>query len=250
MLGGCLLAFLLGIGGCVGCASCAVLAYDDMENSSTPRGGSDSYGYGGGDEYGSGAETFTLEEIRDILGSDLTGSVEDGNCSPGVYVVGADIDPGLYFLEGSPAGVGDFYVFDEEGPDSYELDHSIVYIGNYLVQLERGDAVAYLPGDEALRMYPIERASFAPEAPYRSGLYRVGTDIPAGEYKVTVQQDASEGTAYESAAYIMKDLEFDDDSFVDTKYVAAGGTQTIVVEEGQYLELFAAVAEPAGPAAA
>ena len=48
----------------------------------------------------------------------------------------------------------------------------------------------------------------------------------------------------------MKDLDFDDDSITDTKYVIAGGSQTVTVQDGDYLELFAAVATPAEPATA
>ena len=66
-------------------------------------------------------------------------------------------------------------------------------------------------------------------------------DVPAGTYAVTVQAEASAATEYESAAYVMKDLEFEDDSIVETKYVIAGGSQTITVTDGQYVELFAAV---------
>ena len=42
----------------------------------------------------------------------------------------------------------------------------------------------------------------------------------------------------------MTDLEFDDDSIVDTKYVAVGGSQKVTVTDGQWLELFAVTAEP------
>ena len=242
VLCGCLLVFLLGIGGCVGCASCALLAYDEGDDSSQTYGYSDSYDYG--DSSDSSSSSYTLDEIKDLLGSDLANTVEGGNCSPGVYVVGQDIDPGLYYLEGGPVSEGTYYVFDEEGADSYGIDKSVVYIGHYLAELERGDVIAYLPGDDALRMRPIAKASFAPEAPYQSGLYRVGTDIPAGEYTITLQKDAADNASYESAAYVMKDLEFDDDSITDTEYVVAGGTQTVTVKDGDYLELFAVVATP------
>ena len=43
----------------------------------------------------------------------------------------------------------------------------------------------------------------------------------------------------------MDDLDFDDDSIVDTQYVIPGGKQTVTVVDGQYLELFAATATPA-----
>lgn len=54
-------------------------------------------------------------------------------------------------------------------------------------------------------------------------------------------------TDEDSAAFVMKNLDFDDDSIVDTKYVIPGGEQTVTVSNGQYLELFAATATPRGP---
>lgn len=248
VLCGCLLLFLLGIGGCVGCMSCAVIAHDDGRNAS------DSYGYydDAYDYYdgygGSSSGLLTLNEIKDTFASGLTANVEDGSCSPGVYVVGRDIDPGLYYLEGQALNEGLCYVFDKEGSDSYTIDDSVVYIGNYLVELDRGDAVVYAPGESSLRMRPIAKASISPQPPYTSGLYRVGTDIPAGTYTITLQDDAAANATYESAAYVMKDLDFDDDSITESKYVVAGGTQTVTVKDGEYLELFAVTATAADQA--
>ena len=108
-----------------------------------------------------------------------------------------------------------------------------MYFGNYLTELDRGDVIAFLPGDDSLHMYPVAKAAFSPEAPYRSGLYRVGTDIPAGTYTITVQEDAAAHTSNDSGAFVMKDLDFDDDSITDTKYVIAGGSQTVTVQDGR-----------------
>lgn len=254
VLGGCLLAFLLGIGGCVGCVSCAVLMSDN-DTARSERSADDydhRYGYGyddGYDDSSSGSSFYTLESIKDIVGAGA-GTVEDNACTEGVYTIGTDIEPGLYFLEGSQSAESEYYVFDEEGSDSYSIDDAVVYFGNYLTELDRGDVIAFLPGDDSLHMYPVAKAAFSPEAPYRSGLYRVGTDIPAGTYTITVQEDAAAHTSNDSGAFVMKDLDFDDDSITDTKYVIAGGSQTVTVQDGDYLELFAAVATPAEPATA
>ena len=59
---------------------------------------------------------------------------------------------------------------------------------------------------------------------------------------------SAEVTTKECGAYVMKDLDFDDDSITESVYVIAGGTQTITVSDGQYLELFATTATPAGAA--
>ena len=73
----------------------------------------------------------------------------------------------------------------------------------------------------------------------------MGTDIPAGAYAITVQDEAADVADQDSAAYVMNSLNFDGDTIIDTKYVLKGGTQTVTVKDGEWLELFAAVATPA-----
>ena len=97
-----------------------------------------------------------------------------------------------------------------------------------------GDLIVFA-GPKGSHLYPAAKASVEAASPYQSGVYRVGIDVPAGTYAVTVQAEASAATEYESAAYVMKDLEFEDDSIVETKYVIAGGSQTITVTDGQYV---------------
>lgn len=252
---GCLLAFVLGIGGCVGCVACGALYFDRSYNDSfDPRYDGPGYGYnhsyenGNPDDYGTSRyEGLTLEDIEKAVG-DLPSTVEDGRCTAGVYQIGPgkDIEPGLYFLEGSSDAEGTYYVFDrDDDTGTYSLELAVSYFGNYFAQLEAGDAIAFLPGKDELRMYPSKAASFAPAAPYENGLYRVGVDIPAGTYTVTVSADASASASQDSAAFVMKDLDFDSDSITQTKYVIAGGSQTVTVTDGDYLELYAAVATPA-----
>lgn len=253
VIGGCLVALLLGLGGCVGCVSCAMMVDRNYNGSFDPY---YEKGYDDGryhDDYrnpndNSGSTDnllggFTRQDIEEAVG-DLPSTIEDGRCSSGYYVVGEDIDPGRYFFEGSPTAESHFYVFDQEGPDSYTLDDSVVYFGNYYADLEKGDLVVFDALDDTLRMYPQAKASFAPSEPYKGGLYLVGTDIPAGTYTITLDAEASAATEQESAAYVMKDLEFDDDSITDTKPVIAGSSQTVTVKDGEWLELFAATATP------
>lgn len=266
VLGICLLVVVLGLGGCVGCVSCAMYLDEGYNGSFDPRyddsGGTNSgrgygYGYGSGDD-GSGdssgyegslylsrndIEAFVEEEY-----GSLPSRLEDGAGTPGIFEVGVgkDLEPGLYYLEGSQTEESNFLVFEQEGADAYELDDSVVYFGNYFTQLEPGDLIVFA-GPKGSHLYPAAKASVEAASPYQSGVYRVGIDVPAGTYAVTVQAEASAATEYESAAYVMKDLEFEDDSIVETKYVIAGGSQTITVTDGQYVELFAAVMEPMNP---
>lgn len=246
VLSGCLLLILLlGIGGCVSCTACTVIS--DVAN--------DRYGYGNrydypyGYDYGDSSDSgtiglFTLSDIEEAFDGD-PGKVEDGRCTPGVFEVGKDIEPGRYYFEGSQDQEANFYVFDGEGDGSYSLGEAVVYFGNYFADLEEGDVVAFDAADD-LRFYPLSQADFKPAGPpYASGLYRVGTDIPAGMYAVTVNAAAADAAEQDCAAFVMKDLDFDDDSITDTKYVAHGGSQTVTVKDGDYLELYGTTAAPA-----
>ena len=164
-----------------------------------------------------------------------------------MYRVGAgqDIEAGRYFFEGSMDEEGYFTVFASNGSSGgYDVKSVFTYFGNYFADLEEGDLVVFMgAGDD--RMYPADQADFKPEAPYKSGLYHVGTDIPAGAYAITVQDEAAAVADQDSAAYVMNSLNFDGDTIIDTKYVLKGGTQTVTVKDGEWLELFAAVATPA-----
>lgn len=252
VLTGCLLVFLLGIGGCVGCVSCAMMVADRTDYGySHPY----DYGYGNDDDCSynypndSGDWDYpgylTYEDIKEAAG-DLPNNCIDGKCTSGVYRVGAgqDIEPGRYFFEGSMNEEGYFSVFDSAGASGgYDIESAVSYFGNYFADLEEGDLVVFMGAGDDL-MYLAAEADFKAEAPFESGLYRVGTDIPAGTYTVTVHDEAAAVADEDSAAFVMKDLNFDDDSITDTKYVLKGGSQTVTVEDGEWLELFAATATP------
>lgn len=246
VLAGCLLVFLLGIGGCVGCVSCATMLGDRYSNSYDDSDYSYTYPYGDSSDEPSTSGSFTYEAIKEAAG-DLPNEIANGKCSPGVYRVGAgqDIEPGRYFFEGSTDAEGYFSVFDDaDTSGNYGVESAIAYFGNYFADLEEGDLVVFMGADDD-RMYTADKANFKPEAPYESGLYRVGTDIPAGTYAIAVQNEAAAVADQDSAAFVMKDLAFDDDSITDTKYVLKGGSQTVTVKDGEWLELFAATATPA-----
>lgn len=244
----CLLAFLIGLGGCAGCTAIGMLLgtepvsrdnslhqydYDDLPYSyDSSTSSSDTYG------------GFTLDDIRNAAGS-LTNDIDEGKAASGAYVVGKDIDAGYYFLQGMTSQESNFYVFTPEGSGTYSLKASIVYVGHYFYNLEEGQVIVFMPAGNDLRMIPSGQADFNPSAPYTSGLYRVGEDIPAGTYTVAVSDDAPRSTTQEYAAYVMKDLEFSDDSILDTKYLLKGSKQTVTVEEGQLLELYGCTATPA-----
>ncbi|MEG0503743.1 MAG: hypothetical protein RR547_03790 [Raoultibacter sp.] len=255
VLVGCLLIGLLGLGGCVGCV--AMTAYIADSNSSYDR-SYDNYDYGYdynydfNDDFGSSqAYTFTYSEI--LSGnSSLESKIVDDTATNGVYRIGASdgLPAGRYFLEGDPALDGYYEVYTPSdssstaSSDSFELAESITYIGNYYADFSAGDIVVFKPAAKQLMM-PVDKASFTPESPYKSGLYLVGTDIPAGSYKVTLDETAAAGANNESAAYIMKDLEWDEDSILNEYYAIKGSNHTIEVKDGQWVEAYAVTLTPA-----
>ena len=189
--------------------------------------------------------TAALSDIKEAAG-DLPCDIDDeGKAAPGVYVVGRDIDEGLYFLQGNPSTESECYLFDPEGFGTYNMDAAVTYTGNYFADLEDGQVVVFMPSSASMLMIPADQADFQPQAPYASGLYRVGQDIPAGTYTITVSPDAPRNASQDYAAYVMKDLDFDDDSITDSKPLLRGSTQTITVEDGEWLELFGTIATPA-----
>ena len=245
---GCALAFLMGLGGCVGFATVGMVAdslhsradgvhsydFDDLPYGYDPDDLPDSDYYGG----------FTLSDIKKAAG-DLPCDIDDeGKATAGVYVVGRDIDEGLYFLQGNPSTEAEFYLFSPEGSGTYSMSAAVTYTGNYFADLENGQVIAFMPSANSMLMIPADQADFQPQAPYASGLYRVGQDIPVGTYTITVSQDAPHNASQDYAAYVMKDLDFDDDSITDSKPLLRGSTQTVTVEDGEWLELFGTIATP------
>lgn len=245
---GCALAFLMGLGGCVGFATVGMVAdslhsradgvhsydFDDLPYGYDPDELPDSDYYGG----------FTLSDIKEAAG-DLPCDIDDeGKATAGVYVVGRDIDEGLYFLQGNPSTEAEFYLFSPEGSGTYSMSAAVTYTGNYFADLENGQVIAFMPSAKSMLMIPADQADFQPQTPYASGLYRVGQDIPAGTYTITVSPDAPHNASQDYAAYVMKDLDFDDDSIIDSKPLLRGSTQTVTVEDGEWLELFGTIATP------
>ncbi|WP_296009439.1 hypothetical protein [uncultured Adlercreutzia sp.] len=260
---------VIGMGGCASCVGFMALAdyddsYDSYDSSYNHSYDYDhnynyDYDYDGEDYYSwppednsdlgsSSVGTYTLEEIAAVFENEgiEAGTVGEGDsCPKGYYTVGKDgqIPAGLYYLEGSNEKLSHFYVFDGEGNGRYEVGDAVQYFGNYYAELDEGDLMVYMPGDDGV-MHPASPTSTEPVAPYTNGLYRVGVDIPAGSYTITAATVGEGETDEDSAAFVMKDLDWDDDSIVDTQYVIPGGKQVVTVTDGQYLELFAATATP------
>lgn len=236
---------------------------DESNNEDRNQDDSNLYGYGngggifdlydlfGGEEFDEGTateeSTVTLDQILDNFDLPL-GDVSGTSFGAGVYVVGEDgIAPGLYYVEGSPSQESNFYLYETDGAyrgdDLYKIDAAVAYIGSYFVELEEGDVLIYKPAEDSDVFYSADEAPKVEPGVYGSGVYRVGVDIPAGTYTITATSESLDDATQDRAVYVMKDLDFDEDSILDTKYVMKGGSQTIEVKDGQWVELYGAQAE-------
>lgn len=254
----CIVAALIVLGGFAACMSSVFsVAIDSMQRSTPEYDRSDLYNYDKQDglwNYYYGGSGATFEDIMEDFNVEA-GDAQSAPYGRGAYRIGSEfgIDPGLYLLEGSQAGVSNFYIFEAEessdgGETLYDLEVSVEYFGSYFAPLNEGDLIVYVPQDAGDTFTLAPNGSIGASAPYQSGCYRVGIDIPAGTYIITANADEARTTDSESGAFVMRDLEFDDDSITEEAYVIKGGRQTITVSNGQFLELFAAIATPADQA--
>ncbi|GAA0303229.1 hypothetical protein GGQ92_002997 [Gracilibacillus halotolerans] len=149
---------------------------------------------------------------------------------PGTYKVGEELDAGEYLV------IADSMTYIESSSDSTGSLESIIFNLNLY-----SDSHAYitLNDGEYFKLqggtaYPVTEApSIQPDdGVYRNGMYKVGEDIPAGEYKVLLDESASMGMGY---------IEVSTDSRHDLGSIVTNDNPQadtyITVEDGQYLTL-------------
>lgn len=108
---------------------------------------------------------------------------DDGSYGAGQYKVGVDIPAGEYLA------VGDGYLELTRKPkDNWIFNNN--FTNRHYVEGREGEYIKITSG---IRLYPVDKApkvKFNPDEVI-AGQYKIGTDIPAGEYKIT-----SEGNGY------------------------------------------------------
>lgn len=140
--------------------------------------------------------------------------------SAGTYKVGTDISAGEYYISGN----GYFSVSKNGSGDLSSIIVNGNFKNNTIITVAKGQ---YLT---------VQRATFMPMkyAPQpdltKEGMFKVGTHLPAGEYKLKATSSAYSGyyAVYSSSkqgiSHIVKNNNFD-------------GTAYVTVKKGQYLEL-------------
>lgn len=155
--------------------------------------------------------TDELSKINTLLkGDDLYSTDEEHQ--PGVYYVGKDIPAGLYWVDGDETEVTYYFKLkptqDGSAQTTYTVSHGNSYYGHNIVDVAEGDVL--IIEEEAL---PLDQMNEKFTSPYKSGVYRVGADIPAGTYTLSAGK-ADDYYGY----YVMKDLSYNEDSYLDQGY--------------------------------
>ncbi|MGN0301328.1 MAG: hypothetical protein ACI4BI_00440 [Anaerotardibacter sp.] len=174
--------------------------------------------------------TKELDTIKSLYYS--TQGMEDSIATPGVYRVGEDIEPGVYYVAGENTEEYTYFILtpSSEG-ETYETTAAIIFEGFTLAQLEEGQ-VFVCDNEEGFCLRDELNPTYS--SPYGPGLYEVGRDIPAGTYRFSVRDDE---LIY--GYFIWNDLEYTDDSLLEGGY-EYGPSEDISLElkEGTYVELY------------
>lgn len=156
----------------------------------------------------------------------------EGMIKAGTYKIGDDIPAGEYLVFGSDIG------YIEYSEDSTGELESIIFNDSLLDGLHTYVTVEddnYLKLQQAV-MFPVDTApSIVPDdGIYRNGVFKVGEDIPEGEYKAIFEDDSD-------SAFNMGFVEVSSSSSHDYEDIIANETVEtetyITVSDGQYLKL-------------
>lgn len=141
----------------------------------------------------------------------------------GMYKVGTDIEPGEYFLvrNGSTSA---YFETAEDSNGSSIIANGIFSAHSYLT-VKSGEYVRI----ENAKMIKIEYApALTLSDTAKEGMYKIGRDLPAGEYKVCCNQ--GENNAY---VEIMRDSRHTSNSTIMNDIFS--GERYVTVKDGQYL---------------
>ncbi|EKQ53278.1 MULTISPECIES: hypothetical protein [unclassified Clostridium] len=144
----------------------------------------------------------------------------------GTYKVGSDIPAGEYLVIAKSMGYIECAKDSKGQLDSIVFNDNLKSGSNSYVTVNEGEYFK-MTGAE---MYPVAEApSIVPkDGIYKDGMYKVGQDIPAGEYKVKLTGSIGYTEVSQNSRHQL-------DSIVSNENVQADGYLT--VENGQYLKI-------------
>ena len=166
---------------------------------------------------------------------DLGSEEAKGSLKPGVYTVGENLDAGSYWIYGNDATLSYYFMLDATNDDAaiadrtYDVEIINNYYGHNIVDVEAGD-VLIVVNENGMIPLPDMKEKFS--EPYLPGVYRVGTDIPAGTYHVNPYKDDNY-----YAVFTMDDWDPEDPTILAMTFDEEE-LDTVTLKEGEYVELF------------
>lgn len=141
----------------------------------------------------------------------------------GMYKVGTDIQPGEYIIQ--PQGDAAYYAVSVDSSSSMDsiVANDLIAGCPVYVTVRSGQ---YLTVQSA-KFTEADSYEARPSNPIKQGMYRVGRDIPAGEYKVTSAGMATYCAVQKDSFNTLGSILSNDALFDGSKY--------ITVRDGQYL---------------
>lgn len=187
---------------------------------------------GGTDSQSTGSSGSSKK--TDVSGATLAFKYVDVSLIPnglgeGTYKVGKDIDPGEYIAYGlnSVSQIKQFNSLDEQ-EDTEEIDGLFIDLTleeNQYIEVESGIV--------------LPKSTFDMNNLTQYGIYKVGQDIEAGEYKVASISDSYE-SSYEEVDGALGALEVADEALggnVLKKVDLYDGQKYVTLEDGQYVRV-------------
>ena len=166
---------------------------------------------------------------------DLGSKEAKGSIKPGVYTVGENLDAGSYWIYGNDATLSYYFMLEALDTDkavadrTYNVDIINNYYGHNIVDVEAGDVLIVVNENG---MIPLSDMKEKFSEPYLPGVYRVGTDIPAGTYHVNPYKDDNY-----YAVFNMDDWDPEDPTILAMTFDEEE-LDTVTLKEGEYVELF------------
>lgn len=156
----------------------------------------------------------------------------DALLGSGEYKVGDDLPAGEYYVK---CNTNNLYI-EVASDSSGDLD-SIIYNlnteGGVYITVEDGEYLEISGGD----LYELDKAPDrgAENGVYKDGMYKVGEDIPAGEYNVKSTGDLAYIEVSSNSRHQIEDI-ITNDNFENNKFVTLEDGQYIILSNGAEIE--------------
>lgn len=170
--------------------------------------------------------TGTSSPDTSLSSSPPTTTQADDSIKAGMYKVGTDIQAGEYILFASS---GQTSYLQVSADSSGTLDSIITndnFKGNIYITVADGQYIEFTKA----KMFPVDKAPVLQpvDGKYPEGMYKVGRDIIAGEYKVVSDGGTSYLEVATDSSGVLESI-VTNDNFTGEKY--------ITIQDGQYIKL-------------